>query len=640
MRQGASTLGQLGTLQQQLGASDAAALNSIGVQQQQQGQQSLDLAYQDFQNQRDYPKEQLAYVSNLFGNSSGRVGSSQSTTTTQPAGSTLGQIGSAALGTYGLYKMLFGGGRKGGGPVRRRYASGGRIALGSAPFKLRGFQEGGTVDTFPEGPWTGNLTPAEYNAIRSDDIAAYRRMRQLRGAAVGPSQVTTPPNTLGQIAPPNTLGQIAPDPERPPPSVLTRPVGRPEELTRDTRSQLRRDIESSLGRLRPSAPLTQEQYEQATGEGAFGRPFQRAVDYAAAPADQYQRTYGPQADEPGFGMRGTAGTIPQAQSETFGPPEMYGPQEAYGPQRPQPVTAIRRPGQRSSGAGTLPTTVQEAASQDLPRPAFLPDMAQPGTPEASAATRTLNDAMRDNVDRGESILMTAAKWAQAASQPGATFMGSLGAGAEAGLTNLRQQRQAARDAERFSQQLDLQRQTLGETTRYHDIEAQRQAEDRASRERIAESSNRTHLDAARISAGAAGAGTSITINAIRDATRTLADPNASEQDRNAAREFLTAYRGSALASEGRLDVAAENAISTRLRAEFPAGREMDPEAYDRRRAEISAEIRAQTGRTDRSGGNTAPQAAPLSPAQRQRGVIYNTPLRGPQRWTGTGWVDP
>lgn len=32
--------------------------------------------------------------------------------------------------------------------------------------------------------------------------------------------------------------------------------------------------------------------------------------------------------------------------------------------------------------------------------------------------------------------------------------------------------------------------------------------------------------------------------------------------------------------------------------------------------------------------------APVDPAKRSINTVYMTPLRGPRRWTGTGWVDP
>jgi hypothetical protein len=53
----------LGT--QQAALADAATLGNIGAQQQQQNQQNLNLAYQDYLNQQDYPWQQLGKLSAL-----------------------------------------------------------------------------------------------------------------------------------------------------------------------------------------------------------------------------------------------------------------------------------------------------------------------------------------------------------------------------------------------------------------------------------------------------------------------------------------------------------------------------------------------------------------------------------------------
>jgi hypothetical protein len=50
---------QLATQRRGLAAADIDAMQKIGLQQQQQKQSSLDLAYQDFINQRDYGDNRL-----------------------------------------------------------------------------------------------------------------------------------------------------------------------------------------------------------------------------------------------------------------------------------------------------------------------------------------------------------------------------------------------------------------------------------------------------------------------------------------------------------------------------------------------------------------------------------------------------
>lgn len=104
----ARTEGDLATNQQNLALRDAAAVNAIGQEQQQDTQRSLDLAYQDFQNQRDYPRSGLDWLSNLIqGTPSGRATTTASTgpaSSVSPSG--LQQIGSVATGVAGLLDLL------------------------------------------------------------------------------------------------------------------------------------------------------------------------------------------------------------------------------------------------------------------------------------------------------------------------------------------------------------------------------------------------------------------------------------------------------------------------------------------------------------------------------------------------------
>jgi hypothetical protein len=64
--QAGEQMGRLGALEQSLGLSGAAALESVGATQQQQRQRNLDLAYQDFLQQRDYDREQVAFLNNVI----------------------------------------------------------------------------------------------------------------------------------------------------------------------------------------------------------------------------------------------------------------------------------------------------------------------------------------------------------------------------------------------------------------------------------------------------------------------------------------------------------------------------------------------------------------------------------------------
>jgi hypothetical protein len=75
----------------------------LGAQQQQQAQRPLDVAYQDFLNQQNYPYKQLGFMSDLLRGTP--TGSSSVTNMYQPPGSVLGQLGGLGMGAYGLSQM-------------------------------------------------------------------------------------------------------------------------------------------------------------------------------------------------------------------------------------------------------------------------------------------------------------------------------------------------------------------------------------------------------------------------------------------------------------------------------------------------------------------------------------------------------
>ncbi len=118
---GGAQLGALGEAAQGMGLRGAGALEAVGAQRQQQGQRGMDLAYQDFLEQRDLPFERLGFMSDVVRG----LPMGQRVTATergpaavyQPSG--LSQI----AGAYGTYRGLTEEAR--GGRVRRRYAKGG-----------------------------------------------------------------------------------------------------------------------------------------------------------------------------------------------------------------------------------------------------------------------------------------------------------------------------------------------------------------------------------------------------------------------------------------------------------------------------------------------------------------------------------
>lgn len=110
---------QLGQGIQGLGYTDAAAMGAIGQQQQQLGQQSLNTAYQDFLEQRNYPMDMTTYFSNLVRGYNPGSNTSQQSTTTSPDPSTVSQVAGLGAGLLGL-----------GGSMGLFKARGGRVNRG------------------------------------------------------------------------------------------------------------------------------------------------------------------------------------------------------------------------------------------------------------------------------------------------------------------------------------------------------------------------------------------------------------------------------------------------------------------------------------------------------------------------------
>lgn len=103
----AQTMGNLGQYQQQSDLQRLQAQQSAAAQTQALEQQQLDQYYADFLRQRDYPIEQLGYLSNLLHGLP--VGLSSTQTTYGQAPSAASQILGTGLGALGMYKSLSGG---------------------------------------------------------------------------------------------------------------------------------------------------------------------------------------------------------------------------------------------------------------------------------------------------------------------------------------------------------------------------------------------------------------------------------------------------------------------------------------------------------------------------------------------------
>jgi hypothetical protein len=106
--QAASTLGNLGGQQFQQGMDINKLQNAYGAQRQARNQQGLDIAYQDFMNQQNYPYRQLGFMSDLLRGTP--TGSSSVTNMYAAQPSAMQAMSGLGLGAYGLSKFMASGG--------------------------------------------------------------------------------------------------------------------------------------------------------------------------------------------------------------------------------------------------------------------------------------------------------------------------------------------------------------------------------------------------------------------------------------------------------------------------------------------------------------------------------------------------
>ena len=106
--QAAGQLGQLGQTEYGQRMGITGLQSQFGQQQQAQAQRPLDMAYQDFINQQNYPYKQLGFMSDMIrGLPLGQQSTSQ---VYQGSGNFMGQLAGLGMGAYGLSKMMADGG--------------------------------------------------------------------------------------------------------------------------------------------------------------------------------------------------------------------------------------------------------------------------------------------------------------------------------------------------------------------------------------------------------------------------------------------------------------------------------------------------------------------------------------------------
>ena len=94
----------LGQLQSQLRGADIQSLLNMGNMQQAQSQAGMDLAYNDFINQRDYDRQNLNWLSGILRGVP--ISANTSVSQYQAPPSAMSQVAGLGLGAAGLYSML------------------------------------------------------------------------------------------------------------------------------------------------------------------------------------------------------------------------------------------------------------------------------------------------------------------------------------------------------------------------------------------------------------------------------------------------------------------------------------------------------------------------------------------------------
>lgn len=136
-QQGGYGMANLGTTAQNEALTGAGALGAVGNQQQQQAQANLNVPYEQFLQQQAYPFQNLSWLSSIStGLGSGMGGTS---TTTQPAPNSIFGFERGGGVREGLIKRLANGGavmmpgNYDGGGLVRRLAAGGNSGMGMIP---------------------------------------------------------------------------------------------------------------------------------------------------------------------------------------------------------------------------------------------------------------------------------------------------------------------------------------------------------------------------------------------------------------------------------------------------------------------------------------------------------------------------
>jgi hypothetical protein len=172
--QAASTLGQLGQTGYGQRMGILGEQQKVGAVQQAQGQQALDLAYQDFLKQKNYPYTQLGFMSDMLRGLPLSQSAQQIYTAPPNVASQLGGLGMAGLGIYGMSGGFKG--AKEGGAIKG-YKDGGSIGyVGGGEIKSM------TTDQLEQLLQSPNLNPIEQQMV--EEALMLRRRMEMNPEAV------------------------------------------------------------------------------------------------------------------------------------------------------------------------------------------------------------------------------------------------------------------------------------------------------------------------------------------------------------------------------------------------------------------------------------------------------------------------
>jgi hypothetical protein len=254
----AGTLGQLG--QTQFGQQQAITqgLQNVGAVQQAQAQQGLDMAYQDFLKQRNYPYQQLAFMSDMTRGLPLSQAAQQVYTAPPSAASQLGGLGMSALGIYGMSGGFKG--ASGGLPKDfKSYAKGGLAYATGGDIKTMTTDQ---LESLLENP---GLTPLEVDMVEKQ-LMVRRRMAmnpesdQIMAPALrsGIASIAT-----GEMVPEEMAGGgIVAFAGQGPSVVKDKPVGS-GEARQNYRETLEKEVLDSIKSLKTYDPFKESRAQEA-----------------------------------------------------------------------------------------------------------------------------------------------------------------------------------------------------------------------------------------------------------------------------------------------------------------------------------------------------------------------------------------